>query len=210
MKNYLLLALPALAVAAPAAAQDAPTGGFRVEVLAGYDNVGVDEFEDEDDSVAQPTGNINGAVFGGGIGYDFAMGNVMLGVDAELTDSTADRGIFADTDELGIVRVATLKFDRDIYVGGRLTAAFTDQVRGYVKAGYTRQRVIVGSPIEEVEDAFDEEDIQTSGNLDGVRAGIGVQYSPDGNAYYGGEFRYSNYEADVDRKSFVFVVGYRF
>ena len=47
-------------------------------------------------------------------------------------------------------------------------------------------------------------------NLDGVRVGAGLQYAIGGKSYVGGEYRYSNYEADVSRHQLALTVGTRF
>lgn len=124
-----------------------------------------------------------GMLFGIGAGYDFAASSALsLGVDVEATASTTD---------LGIVEAG-----RDLYAGGRLTTAISDKTSLYFKAGYTNARVRV--------DGFGGE------NLDGVRAGVGLQYAVGGKAYVGGEYRYSNYEADFSRHQLALTVGTRF
>jgi outer membrane immunogenic protein len=205
MKKYLLLAAPALAFAAPAYAQDAAVGGFRIEALVGYDQIGIPDEEFEADP-AQITGKIEGALYGGSVGFDFGMGAVMLGVDAEFTETTGDRTIYNVEGPTDVV----VKFGRDLYVGGRLTTAFTDNVKGYVKAGYTNLRVSGSTGDEDLDEAIEDLDLDVDENLHGVRGAVGVTFAPEGPTYYGAEFRYSNYESDVDRKQVALVVGYRF
>jgi outer membrane immunogenic protein len=176
---YCTVAIAALAIASPAMAQDAAPAapikaapaGFRVEALVGYDRAGTDGFHE------------SGVLFGIGAGYDFAVGNaVSLGVDAEATDSTADKD--------------GSKLQRDLYAGARVNVAVSPKANIYVKGGYTNARV--------TEEGFGSE------NLDGFRLGLGGQYLVSGKAYVGLEYRYSNYQYDVDRHQVAFTVGTRF
>ena len=190
MKNYVLCAAVAASglIAVPAAAQTAASdGGARVELFAGYDNISVD-LEDlgVDESVDD-----QGAVVGIGFGYDFPLGEAMLaGLDVEASESTIHEGDSTD----GAVSV-----NRDLYVGGRLTFAAGGNVRLYVKGGYTNLRV-----------KAELDGNSESASADGFRVGVGGQIPLKGEAYLGGEFRYSNYEADVSRNQVVMTLGTRF
>jgi outer membrane immunogenic protein len=138
------------------------------------------------------TGNLksNGVLFGLGAGYDFAASpKVALGLDIEATDSTTD--IQAGTDRISA--------GRDLYAGGRLTAALSDRANLYLKAGYTNARLkgTTGG-------------VSQSTNLDGVRGGIGLQFALGEKAYVSGEYRYSNYQSDVTRHQGVLALGVRF
>lgn len=196
MKKFALLAVPfAAVVGSPAMAQDSAgdsVGGFRLEAMVGYDIVRAEfeEAEGRDDK---------GGVFGGAaIGFDFPLGAALsVGADAELTLATTD----AVVEDVGEV-----KAKRDIYLGGRITAHVSDTVAIYGKAGYTNLRLRLN--LEDEDEEFD--DFSFAGNLDGVRGGIGVQFRGEDRSYYGFEYRYSNYEADVDRHQGMLFVGYRF
>ena len=188
MKKLAMLALPFLAaVSSPAMAQDT-AGGFRLEALFGFDSLKAEFQEDEDRR------SVNGIFGGAAIGYDFPMGtSLSVGADAELTFASTD------TDATDVGRI---KAKRDIYVGGRVTGQISETIALYGKLGYTNQRIQLESD--------DEDEFTLAGNLDGIRAGAGVRFSSDNNTYYGLEYRYSNYEADVDRHQGVLVVGYKF
>ena len=191
MKKIALLAVPfAAAVSSPALAQETTAGGFRLEAMVGYDVLRA-EF-DEDES----TRDTGGVVGGAAVGFDFPFGPALsVGADAELTLATTD-----EETELGEV-----KAKRDLYVGGRITGNISENVALYAKAGYTNLRVRL-----QTEDDEDEE-FDLAGNLDGVRGAVGVQFrSAEDRSYYGFEYRYSNYEADVIRHQGMVVVGYRF
>ena len=124
----------------------------------------------------------NGVLFGVGAGYDVAVGNtVSLGVDVEASDSTAKKD--------------GVKTGRDLYAGGRVNFAVSPNANVYVRGGYTNAR-------------FKEEGF--GANLDGFRVAGGGQFGIGGKAYVGGEYRYSNYEAGVDRHQVALTVGTRF
>ncbi|WP_246167189.1 outer membrane protein [Sphingomonas piscis] len=132
-------------------------------------------------------GDHAGGIFGGvGAGYDIGFGSSAFGVDVEGTLATTDQ------EYLGV----NVKAGRDLYAGGRLSFALSPSTIGYVKAGYTNARVKV--------DGFGGD------NLDGVRVGAGVQFLLTGSTYVGGEYRYSNYEADWSRHQLALVLGTRF
>ncbi len=180
MKTVIFAATTAvvLAVSAPAMAQEAsPFTGAHAEVLVGYDKL------DTNGSVA---GNPDGLLYGLGLGYDLQVGGVVLGIEGEIADSTAN------------VDVGGVDIDaaRDLYVGARAGFPIGSQALAYVKAGYTNAR------------------IETEGfggdNGDGARVGAGLEYKLGGQLFVKGEYRYSNYEADVERHQFVAGLGIRF
>ena len=112
MRKYLLAGLMAGAAAvaaSPAAAQEAsPFSGPRVEGIVGYDTTDV---EDE---------NSNGIAYGVGVGYDFQMGGLVAGIEAEASDSTLDECV-GNVDLVG--DELCVDAGRDLYVGGRIGAA---------------------------------------------------------------------------------------
>ena len=192
-KMAILVACAAFAaLATPASA--AVTSGGRVEVIAGWDHGSVDftDFGIADDI------DSDGIVFGIGAGYDFALGTgTAIGIDVEASESTGDIDV---TDG---ATSAEISVGRDLYVGGRLTFAAGANANVYVKAGYTNARIHAT-----VTDGFDI--ISDSANADGVRGGIGAQFGLGRNLYLGGEYRYSNYEADFSRHQLVGTLGLRF
>ena len=77
MRKIILAALAGTAAlaATPAAAQDSqPFNGGHVEAITGYDHI-----TDGDD----------GILYGIGAGYDFRTGNVVLGIEGEVLESSA-------------------------------------------------------------------------------------------------------------------------
>lgn len=193
MYKSALVLLLAGAAATPALAQDAaPFQGARVEGVIGYDRVGV---EDE---------GANGVVYGVGVGYDIQRGRGVFGIEAEVTDSSADECV-------GEVVIAgdalCASAGRDLYVGARAGAAVTPSLLLYAKAGYSNARVTLdyddgpGTTVA---------DYRISENLDGVRLGAGAEYAIGPNSYLKAEYRYSNYEQGFDRHQVVGGFGFRF
>ena len=196
MRKYLFAAIvsgAAVAVSSPVAAQDTtPFSGLRVEGLVGYDTTDV-EGEGSD-----------GVVYGAQAGYDFQSNGAVFGVEGEVGDSTVDECV-------GGVVVAgdTLCADagRDLYVGGRVGAALGRNVLAYGKVGYTNARFRL-----DYEDgtAATANDFSVAENLDGVRAGAGLEFALGPNSYAKTEYRYSNYEQGFDRHQVVAGFGFRF
>ena len=125
----------------------------------------------------------NGVLFGLGAGYDIGLGGaVSLGVDVEASDSTAKK--------------SGVSTGRDLYAGGRVNFAVSPNANVYLRGGYTNAR-------------FKEEGFGGA-NFDGFRVAGGGQFGIGGKAYVGGEYRYSNYEAGIERHQVALTVGTRF
>lgn len=194
MRKIVLAALLAGTVATPALAQNAaPFTGPRVEGIIGYDRAGTEEIKKSD-----------GVIYGGGVGYDFQMGGLVTGVEAEITDSTVDEcseGVRITGDKI------CGQVGRDIYVGGRVGSLVGPSTLLYGKAGYTNARLQT-----EYEDGIDGDagDIETGGNLDGVRLGAGLEHAMGPNSFVKAEYRYSNYEQGFEKHQGVVGIGFRF
>lgn len=193
--------LVAAGFAAPASAQeDGSFTGPRVEAIAGWDNfsAGHGGSDSEDDFV-----------FGGAIGYDYQMQNIVVGAELELTGAGTSSTVRSYMTPSDLFRVEA---DRDIYIGARLGYAFTPQFLGYVKAGYTNLR-IESTYIPSVPG---QNTIDDAADSDGFRAGLGLEYRFSQGFYAKGEYRYSHYgdvrgyDLDVDRNQIVVGLGYRF
>lgn len=204
----LAMAIPAavLAVAAaPAVAQDGPANGSfegaRVEVLAGYDNI-------QDGGDGDSEGR-EGFAYGGRIGYDFQRGNLLYGIDGELTDSTTKVRSYNSV-------VAGDRFSveagRDLYVGGRLGYVISPQALIYGKAGYTNARI--ESRYQPT--TTSESELVDKTNLGGFRLGAGLEYKLTPSSFVTAEYRYSHYgeidgyEIDLDRHQLMAGLGIRF
>lgn len=200
--KFAFVTAAATAALFSSSAMAADISGARVEGVIGYDSPKLnaeEAFEVEDIEVDI---DMDGITYGIAAGYDFAVGsNLALGIDAEIADSSSDFEIEDGEEYL------RLSLGRDLYVGARITTALSDSFNLYGKLGYTNVRVKGAYAIE------DEGDLDTgteSGNADGIRAGIGGQFALAGNTYVGLEYRYSNYEANVERHQVAASLGFRF
>ena len=192
--------------------------GFRLEAVGGYDTsrAGSDVDDDTNENNDQ---SIDGILYGVGAGYDFNAGGVVLGVEAEYTDSTADVEVDdGDVEAFGLGRVDT---GRDLYVGARVGYVAGESTLIYAKGGYTNARYNIAA-------SFDGDDYRTSIDTDGYRVGAGVEQRFGTNTYAKLEYRYSNYsdgeidfendavadvsigDIDTDRHQVVAGVGIRF
>jgi outer membrane immunogenic protein len=215
----LLAAGSAVALAVPAQAQDDRAfQGPWVAGVGGYDQnkagstIDDDVNEDNDESA-------EGVVWGGAAGYDIDLGTMVVGAEAELTESTADaRSRDGDPENFGLGRVEA---GRDIYVGARAGFKATPSTLLYAKGGYTNARYNFIGTGGEVED-------RRNIDTDGWRVGAGVEQKVGSNAFAKLEYRYSNYskaevdfepegipdtdpfDVDLDRHQVMAGVGWRF
>lgn len=215
-----LLAATAVAAAtlfsAPAFAQDtAPTSGFRAGVIGGLDIVRPGSSEDTD--IDGDDQSIEGFQYGIEAGYDIPLGGAVLGIEAELSDSTGKTR--TDTSDPNFFGYGEVKTGRDIYVGARLGFEASPGTLIYAKGGYTNARLNVLASDGETE-------LRENFQLDGWRLGAGVEKSIGRNTYAKLEYRYSNYtdadfeynngtisdtfSVDTDRHQVVAGVGVRF
>lgn len=220
MFKYAAAALVAGTILAPAAAsaQDAaPFTGFRVEALAGYDNFRSGEADDGDNtSEDEGDESIDSIAYGIGVGYDFSVGSVSAGIEAEYVDTAAEQD-FAETID-GTELLGEIGIGRDLYIGGRLGFTVTPRTLVYAKAGYTNTSI--ESTFSGVGDSLDFDT-----NVDGYRLGAGVEQMLGTNAFIKAEYRYSNYsdlqfddelfadedlDIDIDRHQVLAGVGFRF
>ena len=185
----LLAAGSAVALSVPAMAQDDSSfSGPWIAGVAGYDinQAG----SSQDDGVnADLDQNAEGIAYGVGVGYDVDMGGVVLGAEAELTDSTADSDYSDPYTNFGL---GTVDAGRDIYVGARAGFKATPSTLVYAKGGYTNARFnFIGT---DGTTSYDQ-----NLDTDGWRVGAGVEQKLGSNAFAKVEYRYSKYgEGEVD------------
>ena len=189
--STLLVAGSLMAFAAPAMAQDSGSNfdGFRVQGVVGYDALQAGSSVDDDVNVDNDQ-SIDGVVYGVAAGYDFDLGGAVVGLETELTDSSAKTEYNAgDFEGFGFGRVDA---GRDIYVGARVGAKLAPDALLYAKGGYTNARLNILSNDGTIE-------TDTKFDLDGWRVGAGVEYSINPRTFVNLEYRYSNYsEGEVD------------
>ncbi|MGK6322589.1 outer membrane protein [Sphingomonas sp. DT-51] len=190
-----------VALATPALAQNGDFSGGRIEALAGYDNL-------QDGGDGESEGR-EGFTYGGLLGYDFQRGNIVYGIEGEVTDATTKSRSY---NELTAGDRFSLEAGRDLYVGGRLGYVISPAAMIYAKGGYTNARIenryqsAVGNANELVDKA----------DLDGFRVGAGLEYKITPTAFVKGEYRYSHYgeidgyNIDLDRHQLMAGLGIRF
>ncbi|HEX8400560.1 MAG TPA: outer membrane beta-barrel protein [Allosphingosinicella sp.] len=192
IENEMRAYLVGLSVIAAMTAFASPCSaeGFRAEVHGGFDRVNSDE---EGDS---------GAVYGIGLGYDLAVGNGgFVGVDLSFDDSSqkeCEVGSIVANDELCV------RAGRDLSAGVRGGIMLGERGKLYALAAYSNARFKASytTPTSAT--------TREGANLDGFRLGAGYQHKIAGGAYGKVEYRYSNYEADVDRHQVLLGVGFEF
>ncbi|MGB5777621.1 outer membrane protein [Allopontixanthobacter sediminis] len=207
------------AIAAPAFAQDsdATFTGPRVEGIIGYDIATAGSSVDDDINQDNDQ-SIDGLMYGVAVGYDVDLGGVVVGAEAELTDSTA-KTEFTDGDFEGF-GFGNVRAGRDLYFGARAGIKAAPDMLLYAKGGYTNAKFDILS-----NDGTTEynQDIDT----DGFRVGAGAEYAMSTNSFVKLEYRYSNYskaevdfdgdladtdrfDVDLDRHQVVASYGFRF
>ena len=180
MKKILIAAAVLSAISAPAFAQDASNfGGAKIGAVVGYDKVRV-EVEDEG-------GSKDGFLYGLTAGYDVDLGTAVIGVEAEIADSTTKE---RQSDVIFLGDEASISASRDLYVGARVGFPVTENVLLYAKGGYTNAKV--KATYDDGVDRF-----SASDKLDGWRVGGGAEYVMS-NTFARVEYRYSEYEANKD------------
>ena len=219
MRKLMIAALVAsTGLAAPAFAQTATDPVFtgpRIAVLGGYDSIRPGSSEDSDlDGDDQ---SVDGFLYGGEIGYDFAAGGALVGVEAEITGATGK--VETSTTDPNFFGFGRVDKGRDIYVGARAGILAAPSTLVYVKGGYTNARLNVLA-------SNGEDELDSNFKLEGWRIGAGVEQAIGTNMFAKLEYRYSKYgdaefeypdgaetgtfDIDTDRHQVVAGVGFRF
>jgi len=216
----LVLAAASLAALAttPAFAQsddpDKAFDGARAGILLGYDRVQPGQVPN---SNIDDSNSASGLTYGGDIGYDHQSGGFVIGIEGEVTGSTAS--VTNNPSAAGALGFGRVKAGRDLYGGVRVGYAVAPHTLIYAKGGYTNQRLdlVASNGTTETGQHF---------NLDGWRAGVGLEQSLGRKAYAKLEYRYSNYgnarleypngantnnfSVDTDRHQLMAGLGIRF
>lgn len=221
MRQLVLALLAATGLATPALAQsgapatDPTFTGPRIGLLGGYDSIRPGS--DEDTDLDGDDQSVDGFLYGVEIGYDIALGGALVGIEAEINDSTGR--VETDVTDPNFFGFGRVSKDRDIYVGARAGILATPATLVYVKGGYTNAKLDV---------VASDGAVETDANfkLDGWRLGAGVEQAVTNNVFAKLEYRYSNYgdaefefanggttdtfNIDTDRHQIVAGVGLRF
>jgi outer membrane immunogenic protein len=207
-------------IPAAASAQDqtrAPFTGPRVEGIVGYDVLRSGESEDGvNTGTNSGDESIEGVAYGIAVGYDFNIGTLVVGAEAELSDSSAEQEFNETID--GTAFLGRIETGRDIYLGGRIGFTATPTTLVYVKGGYTNTSLKSSFAANANTTDFDTK-------VDGYRVGAGVEQMLGRNVYAKAEYRYSNYnglrldddvfgdedfDINLDRHQVVAGIGLRF
>lgn len=212
--------------ASPASAQEDTFTGFRIGGILGWDNSGVNF---DNDVFEEGRTSQNGFFYGADLGYDFQWGDIVGGIEAEISDSTAGKEeILTGIREDGVAITADTNVDMggDFYIGVRGGGVVMPNLLLYAKAGYTHATIDIDGDgtADGVPFTFDD-----GISMDGFRIGAGAEYVFSGGFYGKAEYRYSNYNngelniegddveldtafdaIDFDRHQFVLGVGLRF
>ncbi len=197
--RFFLLTAVAVTIATPACAQDREDfSGFHLELLGGYDHIAGD---------GEDAGGFTYGIAGG---YDLPLGRFRIGAELEATESTTrHRTSIAPIGD--VVDGGRLRSDmgRDLYLGLRAGYVVSPSAMIYAKAGYSNARVTAHY-------TSGTTTTKEAANLDGFRAGAGVEVAIAPRIFVKGEYRYSHYsdqdgiEADMDRHQLMAGVGIRF
>ncbi|MFC4255328.1 outer membrane beta-barrel protein [Altererythrobacter xixiisoli] len=180
----LLVAGSAAVLATPALAQDSsPFTGPRAEVLMGYD---ISKLEtdslDIDDNFDR---SIDGVTYGAGVGYDHAIGGLVVGIEGQIFGGEAKNTY--DVSGISDFSTARISNGRDLYAGARVGALVTPNTLAYVKGGYTNAQYNVSG----FTSAAQATDARVE--LDGWRVGGGLERAITNNVFVKGEYTYSDY-----------------
>ena len=170
--------------------------GLRVEALISYDHASFDSVLDGD-----------GLLYGLGVGYDLALGQVRLGLEAEATDSTA-RTCFG---LVGFPGESCLRASRDLSIGARIGFEVERGVLVYGKAGYSSFRESNSFPAAIVTPGATG-DFTVHPTFDGLRLGLGTEFTLSRRTFVKAEYRFTNYEfsSGFNRHQAVMGFGFRF
>ena len=219
MKRVLgILAATAGLSATPAAAQyaaaEAPTNsGPRVEVKIGWDRPTFDSLLSDDGVTFRDSGSQDGLAYGGEIGYDHQVNNLVFGLYAGVDGSTVK-----ECSELFGADRYCEKLGRNFTLGARAGAMLDETFMLYGKVGYSNGRVQYDYT--DYENILPDDDGGT--NRDGYHVGGGLQFNLGARIYNRIDYTYTNYKnyevrelgstdrLDTARHQVTYGLGYRF
>ena len=202
MKTLILAGtagIASLGFASPAAAQLFAPSGPRIELQAGLDRA-----SDTADFGAEYDAEGGYVALAGG--YDIGLGVVALGIDVEAGQSgIEDSVVFEDSN--GVIYDSVLKNTSDLYLGARLTVPVATLGDVYIKGGITHLT-------SELDTLIDDGDTVTREIIEneetGFRVGAGGRYYLGRNLYLGGEYRYAQYDSDIQKHQILGLLGLKF
>ena len=175
----------AFAIAAPACAE-----GPRAEIHTGVDVIAADG-----DSQT-------GITYGIGVGYDIAVSPKWeVGVDLSADYATTEG---CETSAIVANDKACVDARRDLAAALRVGYKVSEQGTLYALAGYTNARFQAAYTTPAGVTTRD------SANFDGFRLGAGYQHASGDKLYGKVEYRYSNYEGNIERHQGLIGLGVKF
>ncbi|EZP52641.1 MULTISPECIES: outer membrane protein [Sphingomonas] len=187
MKIMLLGAVAvAASVASSASAQtvDPLFTGARIEARVGWDRPTIRAgVSDGVDSINRTAGK-DGVVYGGEIGYDYALSNVLVGGYFGYEGSSAKEcGELYGQDQL------CLRAGRNFTAGARLGVPVSGSFALYAKGGYSNGR----AKLDYRDDTLVRADVDEGRNFNGFHVGGGVEGTLSGRVYGRLEYVYTGY-----------------
>lgn len=186
--KFIILGVTALAgiVASPATAQTINPlfTGAHIEARVGWDSPHIRATVSDGTSTISRDSSSDGVVYGGEIGYDYALNNVLIGGYAGIEGSSAKEcGELYGNDRL------CLRASRNLTAGVRLGVPVADQFVLYAKGGYSNGRATI-----DYQD-FDAilADEKEGRNFDGYHIGAGIEGTLTGRVYGRLEYVYTGY-----------------
>jgi outer membrane immunogenic protein len=173
--------------------------GPRIETMVGYDAT---ELPDEDGPEV---------MFGIRGGKDYEVGKWIVGFDAEVSRSNANRvevNLFEPGDRIHV------RYGTDVYIGARAARHLGKHVLGYGFAGGALSSMEVEysgdlASIEREPDGPEPEKFMRPGLLLGFWVGGGLEVSLGKRRFLRSEYRYSNFHDGLYRHQGIFSLGVR-
>lgn len=185
MKHYIL-GLASLMVAGTASAQEFP--GFRIEGNIGWDHVGATlAYEDSEfpEDNFKESGDTDGMLLGGTIGYDLPVGPVYLGVEGSFDIPINNR-----CEEVYGFDEACFKPRSNLAVGGRIGVPLSKRALLYAGAAFVSGEAEI-SYKDELDPSYD---FSLKDRRDGIRFSGGAEVRLVDNWFTKVEYRYSDYD----------------
>lgn len=189
--------LASAALATPAFAQDSTPApvegkefqGFKVGAITGVDHV------------TYPGESATGLSYGGTVGYDYQSGNIVLGVEGEVSGATTKD---CQTSVLVAGDKACLKAGRDLYAGARAGVVVGGKTLLYIKGGYDNGRLVNTYSTTGFSSKIGD-------NSDGWRVGGGAEINVSDKIFARAEYRYTNYsDSTLSRHQGLVGLGFKF
>ncbi|WP_137897228.1 outer membrane beta-barrel protein [Sphingomonas sp. 2SG] len=158
--------------------------GARIEARVGWDSPRIEATVSDGVNSISRSASKSGVVYGGELGYDYALNNVLLGGYVGIEDSTAKEcGELYGNDRL------CLRSGRNLTAGVRLGVPVSEQFALYAKGGYSNGRATIDYKDNDLLLADENE----GRNFNGFHVGGGIEGTLSGRVYGRLEYVYTGY-----------------